>query len=1259
MSVGLGRENNNLYINLRGFVDFWGKMVYKHVSVRVPWHDNGWNGTICKNPKNNASCLFLRRINDLKDENLEESKAGEQISERLEQDFPPCVAEKSTFMSPRKITRITSHPYQNNDLYKHFRPTPFTIQPYSFIAIPFRWMMKDSKDNSSEIAQEFNIEYDPNLEPKLSFGNSWVQDKKNQEALLNAFSSCIFPQKSLCFVYAKNVPFFEDADRIIIGVGRITKIGEITEYEYSEKKDVRSVLWERNFFHSIREDFSDGFLLPYHELFEKSKADPSIDMREFVALAPNRDEFSYGAEHVSHDSAIDSLLSLRNSLKRASTIIEKKFDKQLKWIDDRLSEIWKARGAYPGLGSVLSAFGIEEGNIIAREIMKHIEKKHGDSLGADPWETLDETFKHPDKILEKDLAPKIGKTLQTTWSMLKDERKNFLKLLSRFDVDNIQAKVLYSIETRKENGIELSDSEAIKNPYLFYERTLFTDCQISLGMADKGVLPDDIIRKKFPLPEPSCVNEITDRRRIRALIIEILEKSSKTGNSLLPISKVIQEIKDAPLSPECPVNIDILSAIEDSFEGVVSVAGSIDNKTYQLQRLFEMKQLISSFVLKRLKGKRLLIDVDWKSKIDYSLGKYDQKDELEHLAREEKEVALEELTESRFSVLVGSAGTGKTTLLSVLCNQEDIKKGGVILLAPTGKARVRMSINIGQNFKAQTIAQFLNNLDRYNGKAMVYHTSQSPKFDGAKTVIVDESSMLTEEQLGALIDSLKGVERFILVGDPRQLPPIGTGRPFVDIIAFLTKDKDYSFPKKSEGYAELTIIRRQTGSSDEEMSDLKLAKWFSGSPLSPVEDNIFDELSGTSDQKRIKLISWSDAKDLQGKLLENVVKELKLKDLKDETGFEKTVGGVQTKDYVYFSRGSEKNIEDWQILSPVKSQGFGVKELNRLIQNNFRKSVIKLANSRWRKIPSPAGQDKIVYGDKVINVQNHHRNGRYKVYPLEGSLQYIANGEIGVVTGLFNTKKMDWKGKLPVKVCFSSQPGFEYNFSRSDFSEENDSMLELAYTITVHKSQGSDFNLSFLVLPNPCQLLSRELLYTSLTRQRDRIILLHQGNIDEFKKFSNDKFSETSKRITNLFFEPDLLKIDNDFYEKNLIHRTIKGIFMRSKSEVVIGNILEDNNIEYSYEKKLVGSDGAERYPDFTIEDEDSGEVYYWEHVGMLGTESYRKKWEKKKKWYKEQDILPFEEGGGKKGYLIVTSDGADGGLDSGKIAELVKKLNI
>ena len=90
------------------------------------------------------------------------------------------------------------------------------------------------------------------------------------------------------------------------------------------------------------------------------------------------------------------------------------------------------------------------------------------------------------------------------------------------------------------------------------------------------------------------------------------------------------------------------------------------------------------------------------------------------------------------------------------------------------------------------------------------------------------------------------------------------------------------------------------------------------------------------------------------------------------------------------------------------------------------------------------------------------------------------------------------------QVEFSSQVGFTYDYSKRDFREESDPYLELAYALTVHKSQGSEFDMVILVLPNPCRLLPRELLYTALTRQRNRIVVLHQGPRSELKRFASD-----------------------------------------------------------------------------------------------------------------------------------------------------------
>ena len=169
-------------------------------------------------------------------------------------------------------------------------------------------------------------------------------------------------------------------------------------------------------------------------------------------------------------------------------------------------------------------------------------------------------------------------------------------------------------------------------------------------------------------------------------------------------------------------------------------------------------------------------------------------------------------------------------------------------MAPTGKARVRMEQSTSHlKLKGYTIAQFLSP-HRYNRSTGRYHLSDKPVEVGARTVIVDEASMLTEEMLAALIQPLKGVHRLILIGDPRQLPPIGAGRPFGDIVKKLAEGVNALFPRVDPGYAELTIRMRQVGGDRE---DLQLAEWFSGAPIEPGEDDIFDKVLRTGEGKHV------------------------------------------------------------------------------------------------------------------------------------------------------------------------------------------------------------------------------------------------------------------------------------------------------------------------------------------------------------------------------------------------------------------------
>ena len=99
------------------------------------------------------------------------------------------------------------------------------------------------------------------------------------------------------------------------------------------------------------------------------------------------------------------------------------------------------------------------------------------------------------------------------------------------------------------------------------------------------------------------------------------------------------------------------------------------------------------------------------------------------------------------------------------------------------------------------------------------------------------------------------------------------------------------------------------------------------------------------------------------------------------------------------------------------------------------------------------------------------------------------------------TKIKTW-APYEVEVELASQPGFAYKYRPWEFdSQESTPPLELAYALTVHKTQGSEFGKTFVVIPNPCRNLTREMLYTALTRQKDKIIILHQGDFRDLLHF--------------------------------------------------------------------------------------------------------------------------------------------------------------
>ncbi|MGV9141464.1 MAG: exodeoxyribonuclease V, partial [Promethearchaeota archaeon] len=163
----------------------------------------------------------------------------------------------------------------------------------------------------------------------------------------------------------------------------------------------------------------------------------------------------------------------------------------------------------------------------------------------------------------------------------------------------------------------------------------------------------------------------------------------------------------------------------------------------------------------------------------------------------------------------------------------------------------------------------------------------------------------------------------------------------------------------------------------------------------------------------------------------------------------------------------------------------------------------------------------------------------------------------------------------------------------------------------------------------------------------EKMVLLVEKDVQPLIDFVKPQFSEILRRNTNLFeliVRPDYVGIT---HPEKLIHRTRKGELVRSKSEVIIANMLYSLGLSYEYEEPLYsGTDERDfRLPDFTIKYE--GEKYFWEHLGMLEIPEYRRDWDRKKKWYEENGFIDS---------LIVSQDKPDGSIDSKEIEKLAKE---
>jgi hypothetical protein len=1216
----------------------------QHLSMRVPWRDRPWDGFVCDNPLGNSSCVLHAGIGPRRDDGYEAENAAAAI-DTLDQNRLPCLSERATFMSPLGYTVVKQHPYRHNEALKDMLlDTPLTMPGFAFEALPFRWLNRESlaEDIGHDRVHGFVQDAEDRADAALGFAPNWLMDGDNQRAAIDAFFEPVQTGDSLVFMYVKHSPLQEQrTDRLLVGVARVTRVTPPLMWNQAGKPPFKSSMWETVVEHSLRPEMTDGVLLPYQRLVELMDQGEDIDPALAWAPEGRQVEFSYVTEHLSDDAAIESLAALQSAVDGMRMLGIEVPDPAVAWLKEQTERLWEVRGPAPGLPGVLKQMGVQRPYVATRIIQS------ADPDG-DPWKFLDFVLASPTTAPQA-IRPHVGLPQAKIWKKLGVDMQDVLRLLSGLDVTPDQIDDLLNGRTE----IELEPEQLLENPYYAATCTYGSPDHIPFKTIDQALFPPSYVTWSPPVPAGVELQGHLDRRRIEALFTDVLERRGVRGDTIVPIGEVLALANEVDLTQPPNLTALMLPGLDLDYESLqdwdgwspLTIRLADGTPAYKLERFDYTSDVIRKWIEAQLNRQALgpikaARDV-LNAALDRNVDVTGDVDELEDRARTEKAAGLSMLHSAPLSVLIGPAGTGKTTLLRALVEYPGVADGGVLLLAPTGKARVQLETKVGR--RAQTLASYLSTTDRYDGETGRYVVRDDKPRRNCGLVVIDEASMLTEEMLAAMLDSFAAVRRLILVGDPRQLPPIGPGRPFVDLVNKLSPGIFLDWVRVGEGYVELQVPRRQLADGTHGVRhDLDLAAWFGDVTRGAADDSIWTELADTPDLPTVRYEPWGERTASEA-VADTLAEILPLDgDPEPARAFALTYGGVMNGKYLNWELGAGSRAEDWQILSPTRSRGFGTVELNRQIKRTYRTGDTAWAQKNtWKgNIPRPIGPELIVRGDKVMQTQNK----RLSAWPKDDAMNYVGNGEIGVAIGRVIPASRTPKRNLPLRVEFSSQPGFHYSYWTS---QTDDPLLELAWAVTVHKSQGSEFAVTVLVLPARANV-SREMMYTALTRQRNKVVILHEGDLDELRELSQPWRSETARRLTDLFALPEPIDIEIHGkarrYDRKLLHVAVGNIPVASKNEVIIAGLL-DRLVPgaWLYEEPFAGSDGRVVLPDFTIAAPD-GRTVYWEHAGMLDLPSYARKWDLKRAWYGENGVLPHDEGGGDRGTLMWTDDlkGAD-----------------
>ena len=541
----------------------------------------------------------------------------------------------------------------------------------------------------------------------------------------------------------------------------------------------------------------------------------------------------------------------------------------------------------------------------------------------------------------------------------------------------------YAVKIYKEYG-EQAIAVVSKNPY-----------QLAEDIYGIGFITADTITRHLGIEPESAF-------RVQAGITYSLTVAVEDGHCFLPQTELVERVAKQLTLPEHPIDpkqvADLIDQMVDN-QQLIRQAGYGDLHDQSIcytPAFYRTEQALANRLATLLTHP---VDVDV-PRVRRWIDGYTQKKGI--TLSEAQRQAVELAASSRFLILTGGPGCGKTFTTRTIVALWHAMGKTILLAAPTGRAAQRLADLSGR--EAKTIHRLL----AFDPKTMQFRHNDTNPLE-AEAIVVDEASMLDLFLAHSLVKAIPPDAQVLIVGDIDQLPSVGPGMILRDLIA-----------SEQIPVIRLTEVFRQAAESHIVTNAHR------------INAGQFPQLTPTTKFASSDCL-WLEAPE-------------------PEVGAE----GIRHLVSEYLPRHGINPLTQVQVLSPTTRGEVGTRQLNFLLQQ-----VLNPATPQ--KTELARGGTVLRVGDRVIQQVNDYQRD-------------VFNGDLGMIVEISLEEQ-------EVIVQFAER---HVNYDDADLAE-----IALAWAITIHKSQGSEYPV--VILPIFMQhylLLSRNLLYTGLTRARERAILV-------------------------------------------------------------------------------------------------------------------------------------------------------------------------